>query len=95
MKEICNIPKKERYNKDGTATEHFKSILKQLYLTGTVLMVENIDLTYECDQKKYLDLPCKLCVQKSIILELHGCMIHYAISSQFLKRILNCLKQKN
>ena len=30
-------------------------VLQQVYLTGKILMVENMDLTYECDKKKYLD----------------------------------------
>jgi hypothetical protein len=55
LKTIVNIPKKERYNKDGTCTDEFNTLLQQVYLTGKVLMVENMDLTYECDRKKYLD----------------------------------------
>ena len=55
LKNITNIPKKERYNKDGTCTDKFNQILQQLYLNGKILMVENIDLTYECNPKKYLD----------------------------------------
>ena len=55
LKNTTNIPKKERYNKDGTCTEKFQEVLQQVYLTGKVLMVENIDLTYNCDKKKYLD----------------------------------------
>ena len=55
LKKIENIPKKERYNKDGTCTQRFQEILQQLYSSGKVLMVENIDLTYDCDKKKYLD----------------------------------------
>ena len=55
LRKIENIPKKERYNKDGTCTQRFQEILQQLYSSGKVLMVENIDLTYDCDKKKYLD----------------------------------------
>jgi hypothetical protein len=55
LKTIVNIPKKERYNKDGTCTDEFNTLLQQVYLTGKILMVENMDLTYECDKKKYLD----------------------------------------
>ena len=51
LKNITNIPKKERYNKDGTCTDKFNQILQQLYLNGKILMVENIDLTYECNPK--------------------------------------------
>ena len=55
LKNITNIPKKERYNKDGTCTEKFTQILQQVYSSANILMVENIDLTYDCNPKKYLD----------------------------------------
>ena len=55
LQTIVNIPKKDRYNKDGTCTKCFQEILQKVYHTGKVLMVENLDLTYDCDKKKYLD----------------------------------------
>jgi len=55
VKSIKNIPKKQRYNKDGTCKYEFQDILNDLYKCGEVKLVCNLDLTYNCDSKKYLD----------------------------------------
>ncbi len=55
IKQLQSIPKKQRYNKDGTPTPEFQEILHQLYMVGKVEKVVNLNLTYDCDARKYLD----------------------------------------
>ena len=55
IKQLQSIPKKQRYNKDGTPTPEFQEILQQLYMVGKVEKVVNLNLTYDCDARKYLD----------------------------------------
>ena len=55
LKTIKNIPKNERYNKDGTPTKKFEKILKALYKCGNVIMMCNLDITENCNDKKYID----------------------------------------
>jgi len=52
---LDNIPKKERYNKDGTITPAFKLIIDEVYKKGDIKLIRNIDLTGGCDASKYLD----------------------------------------
>lgn len=55
FKTIKNINKKNRYNADGTCTDDFTNILTDIYKNGEKVLLENIDLTYNCDKKVYLD----------------------------------------
>ena len=49
------IPKKDRYNKDGTAKPVFETELNKLYKCSSVVLMRNLDLTEGCDNSKYLD----------------------------------------
>jgi len=55
LKKIKNIPKKDRYNVDGTCTKEFASILHKIYKSGDVLLLSNNDLTGDTNKKLYLD----------------------------------------
>jgi hypothetical protein len=55
LKSIQNIPRCQRYNKDGSCTIEFNRILKSVYSTGKIILLENIDLTYDCNKNVSLD----------------------------------------
>ena len=55
LKNIVNIPASKRYNKDGTPTDSFTKILDDLYMCGKVILIKNLDITYDCDPSKYFD----------------------------------------
>jgi hypothetical protein len=55
MQSIDCIEHGKRYYKDGTATPEFTQILKQVCSSGTIVLLENIDLYENCDKKKNLD----------------------------------------
>lgn len=55
LNNIKNIPKDLRYDKNNIATPEFNQILDDLYKVGEVILVENLDLTYDCQKSKYLD----------------------------------------
>ena len=55
IKTITNIPKSQRYYKNGTPTPDFQKILDKLYTVGSVELLGVIDLTKNCDKKAYLD----------------------------------------
>ena len=55
LKNIVNIPATKRYNKDGTPTDSFIKILDDLYMCGKVILIKNLDITYDCDPTKYFD----------------------------------------
>lgn len=52
---IQNIPKNKRYYKDGTCTEEFQDILNRIWVNGKIILLENIDLTYDTDKSQYID----------------------------------------
>jgi hypothetical protein len=52
---ITNIPLSQRYFKDGSCTPEFGNVLNQVCNVGKIILLENIDLTYDCDKTKYLD----------------------------------------
>ena len=55
ISEIKNVPKKNRYNIDGTCKPEFQELLNTLYTCGKIVLSCNLDITYDCDSKKYLD----------------------------------------
>ena len=55
IKQIENIHKTNRYNKDGTCTKDFLDLINKLYNCGSIKLICNLDLTYNCNSKKYLD----------------------------------------
>ena len=55
VEKLKKIVKKDRYNKDGTPTESFQKELTKLYKCSKIDIVRNLDLTENCDKKKYLD----------------------------------------
>jgi hypothetical protein len=54
-KTIKNMPKIERYYKDGSPTPQFNKILKDVCIEGEILLIDNVDLTGDCDGSEYLD----------------------------------------
>jgi len=54
---IDNIPKQDRYHKDGSCTPLFHHTLKQVCKEGKIVLLENIDLTAfgGIDKTQYLD----------------------------------------
>lgn len=54
---LTNIPRKDRYYKDGTCTPEFANVLKQVCSNGRIILIENVDLTSmgEYDKSQYLD----------------------------------------
>jgi len=52
---LTNIPKMKRYNANGTTTETFGNLLKDISRNGKKILLENLDLTEGCDKKAYLD----------------------------------------
>ena len=52
---IQNIPKENRYNVNGTPTQEFKTILKQVWTNGRTVLFKNNDLTKNCKKGAYLD----------------------------------------
>ena len=55
VNKLDKIIKKDRYNKDGTPTEKFKKVIDELYKCSKIEIMRNLDLTKNCDKKKYLD----------------------------------------
>ena len=55
LQSIKNIPKNTRYNEDGTPTKNMEKILQQISGAGKTILFKNLDLTYNCDKKSYLD----------------------------------------
>ena len=53
--DIENIPQNKKYKEDGTPTLEMENILEQLYSNGKIILHDNVDLTYNCDQTKKLD----------------------------------------
>lgn len=55
LEKIKNIPKINRYNADGTATNEMKEILQKVYLNGETVLHCNLDLTKNCNKAEILD----------------------------------------
>ncbi len=55
IKKIPVIPYNQRYNDDGSITELFNPTLVELCKEGKKILLENHDITNDCDQKAYLD----------------------------------------
>ena len=55
IKKIQILPYNERYNDDGSITTLFEPILSELCKEGKRILIENHDITTDCDQKSYLD----------------------------------------
>lgn len=52
---LKNIPKKDRYYKNGTCQPEFHNLLEKIHTHGKIMLIRNIDLTYNCNKKAYLD----------------------------------------
>lgn len=52
---LQNIPKKDRYHPNGTCTEKFSKLLKEVYSNGKKVLLKNVDITGDTDKKKYFD----------------------------------------
>ena len=55
LNSIKNIPQNQRFNQDGTCTPNFNNIMTNIYKNATNILLENVDLTHNCDTKSYLD----------------------------------------
>lgn len=71
LESVQNVPKAKRYFKDGTCTPAFAETLQQLYHTGSIVMVDNVDLVAmgNVDPKKYYDPG--LLINMMIVLDNH------------------------
>ena len=49
------VPKSQRYYKDGTSTTEFNKVLKKVYSSGKIILLDNVDLTVNTDTSQYLD----------------------------------------
>jgi len=49
---IENIPKLKRYFKGGGCTPDFALLLKKVYGSGTIVLMDNVDLTIDCEMMK-------------------------------------------
>lgn len=52
---VFDILPKNRYNENGTPTDDFDEILKRFFKCGKQKLLENIDITENCDPKAKLD----------------------------------------
>lgn len=55
IQSIQNIAKNDRYYKDGTCTPEFTNVLKKVCTNGKIVLIDNIDLTFNTDKSQYLD----------------------------------------
>lgn len=55
MLKISNTKQSDRYNSNGTITDLFKPQLESVCREGKKLLLENHDITVDCDSKAYLD----------------------------------------
>jgi hypothetical protein len=55
IQNISTIPIKDRYKQDGSVTELFEPILKSICQEGKKILLENHDITQDCESKQYLD----------------------------------------
>ena len=55
IRNVSVTPYKQRYNEDGSVTDLFKSNLNELCKEGNKILLENHDITGDCNQKSYLD----------------------------------------
>lgn len=49
------IPKSQRYNDDGSATQEFEEVLQKVYKNGEKILFKVVDLTTNCKKDSYLD----------------------------------------
>jgi hypothetical protein len=52
---LSNIPKKNRYNPNGTCTDEFETLLKKVYCNGKKMLLRNLDITEGTNKEKYFD----------------------------------------
>jgi hypothetical protein len=55
MSSIHNVDSKYRFYKDGTPTPEFNVMLKSLCSSGKIILLDNVDLSKNCDNNKSLD----------------------------------------
>jgi hypothetical protein len=54
IKNIKNIPKKSRFNKDG-ASQEYNEILNKMYTSSKTILVECISIAKDASKEKYID----------------------------------------
>ena len=52
---LSNIPKKNRYNPNGTCTDEFETLFKKVYCNGKKMLLRNLDITEGTNKEKYFD----------------------------------------
>ena len=55
LRTLTNLYKPHRFNPNGTCTPEFDTLLSNIYKNGKKILLENVDLTINCDPKSYLD----------------------------------------
>jgi hypothetical protein len=53
---LKNIEKNQRYNQNGTCTDDFSKLLKQIYGNGKLILLKNVNLTSGTNKNKYFDI---------------------------------------
>lgn len=67
LENIQNISKLRRYNSNGTCTEKFAEILKNVYCNGKKILLKNVNITEGANKKKYFDI--ELCYNMIDVLD--------------------------
>ena len=55
LSSLTDIPPNHRYNKDGTTTSEFQTVLDSVFKNGKRIILENVDITMNCKPGSYLD----------------------------------------
>lgn len=55
LKGIPDVTSKSRYNENGSPSQPFTELLEKLFIDGETILLENIDITNNCDKKLTLD----------------------------------------
>jgi len=70
LKKIQNISKKDRYHPNGTCTEDFSKLLREVYSNGKKILLKNVDITGGTNTDKYFDID--LCHNLTEMLDTYG-----------------------
>ena len=66
---LKNISKVNRFKPDGSPTDGYAQLLKDVYLNGDEILYKNVDLTHNTKKEKYLDQ--KVCLNMITELDKH------------------------
>ena len=55
LQKIQDVDTKHRYNLNGTPTDDFDELLDKVFRDGKTILLENVDITTNCEKGSYLD----------------------------------------